>query len=80
MKLPAPHYASTPCRGCGEPVLIVSAVSGEGRPVTVALDPTAEVFVRESTGEGGHVWAADNSKQVLAAHRASCSSRGAGRR
>jgi hypothetical protein len=63
-----PHYTTTPCRSCGEPIVIVTAAGGE----RITLDPTAPVFVRESDGEGGGVWAQDNSDTVLVRHGAVC--------
>ena len=69
-----PDYATTPCRGCGKPVVFVTAVGADGKHVTVPLDPRAPVYVRESDGEGGAVWAkADKRSPIMVSHFATCS-------
>lgn len=72
MTLPA-HYVTTPCRGCGRPVIFVTARNLKGEWVKVPLDPSAPVYVREHDGEGGAVWAQDSSKELLVSHFSTCS-------
>jgi hypothetical protein len=72
MPLPQ-HYATTPCRMCDEPVIIVTTAGGE----RVSLDKSVPVFVRQPDGEGGAIWAQDTSGEVLVRHRAVC--KGSGR-
>lgn len=72
MTLPA-KYATTPCRGCGRPVIFVSVAKPDGSHATVPLDPSAPVFYRESDGEGGGVWVQDRTREILVSHFATCS-------
>lgn len=72
MALP-PHYATTPCRGCGKPVLFVTTINARGEQVNVPLDPVAPVYVRQRDGDGGAVWAQDTSRELLVSHFATCS-------
>lgn len=63
------RYATSPCKGCGKPVVFVTTAEGK----TVPLDPVAPIFVREPDGEGGAVWAQDKSGDILVTHFATCS-------
>ena len=71
MPLPA-HYATTPCRICGEPAIIVTAAGGE----RVMLDTRAQIFVRQHDGEGGAIWAQDTSGELLVRHKSVCKGSG----
>ena len=55
MPLPA-HYAATPCRDCGAPVIWTSAVDGRGGHHKVALDQSVPVFVRMRDGTVIEKW------------------------
>ena len=67
MPLPA-HYATTPCRICGQPIIFVTAAGGD----RVALDPRPAIFARQADGEGGAVWAKCTSGEILATHSMVC--------
>lgn len=67
-RLPA-GYVTTPCRGCGKPVIFVRTAEGK----TVPLDPVAPIFVRERDGDGGALWAQDRGDSVFVSHFATCS-------
>lgn len=68
-----PHgYVTTPCRGCGRPVVFVHAIDAKGHAVKVPLDPSAPVYVRQPDGEGGAVWAQDTTRHLLVSHYAIC--------
>lgn len=72
---PAQQPVATPCRTCNDPIVLRSVADGEGARI-VAMDPATTVYVRESDGEGGGVWARVRAGEVaiMAAHR--CRGRG----
>lgn len=62
---------TTPCKGCGKPIVFVAAVDANGNHVQVPLDPAAPVYLQQSDGEGGTVWTRERSAMV--SHFATCS-------
>lgn len=47
-------YATTPCRGCGFPVILVRVQRQDGSTHSVYLDPDRRVFLRIVHTEGEH--------------------------
>lgn len=72
MSLPA-HYATTKCRNCGRKIIFVTAVNAAGQQMTIPLDPSEPIYVRQRNGDGGAVWAQDTSRELLVSHFATCS-------
>lgn len=62
------HYVPAPCRGCGKPIVFVTAYSGQQVAHKVPLDPATPVYSRESDGDGGAVWLAVPPDVILARH------------
>ena len=60
--------ATHPCASCGQPVATVTDCGGHTRE----LDTTAPVYVRLRDGDGGALWALDDSREILVAHKAVC--------
>ena len=71
----APDYATVPCKGCGRPVIFVTAFRADGTTTTVPLDPSAPIYAREPDGEGGGVWSRVDPKTapIFVSHFATCS-------
>lgn len=60
--------ALTPCRVCGRSVFFVMAANERGELRTVALDPSAPIYICESDGDGGTVWSRWRTPDVMTAH------------
>ena len=68
-----PHYATTPCRSCGTPIVIVTNAAKQ----TIALDPALPVFHRVVDMDSeprGASWVEDvaragEGRQAFARHR-----------
>lgn len=61
------HYVPAPCRGCGKPIVFVTAYGQQGGH-KVPLDPSTPVYSRESDGDGGAVWLPVPADVILARH------------
>lgn len=67
--------ALTRCRVCDRPVFFVSIANERGENKPVAMDPAAPIYVRESDGEGGAVWARWTTQDAAVPHAATCRSK-----
>ena len=64
-----PRFTTTPCKGCGRPI-VWAPVGGKNIP----LDPRAPVYVAHSDGDGGTTWLRETA--ALVDHAATCRARG----
>lgn len=74
------HRATTPCRGCGRPVLWVTTVDGK----TVPLDPSPPVYHRvwdpETDGAFWILGSNDPEPTAMVSHFSTCPNAGKGAR
>jgi hypothetical protein len=70
-----PDFARVPCKGCGRPVIFVTAFRADGMASKVPLDPIAPVYSQQPDGEGGFIWVLIDKKQtpMFVSHFATCS-------
>lgn len=70
MTLPAPHYVTTPCRGCGKQVVFITDNNGKRQ----VLDPVSPVFHRiKDPDSGTHFWIQETGGQAMVSHFRTCS-------